>query len=191
MSMDTKKMHPTEVSLYAKSMHINFEQIYKWFTGRIYPDQDCGKTVCGIHACCYPCHSHDKPTYLYYLPGELEFLKMKLKERFPAREIEPGSGKYHCFGNAQCVYEYRPIDCRSYPYWPVVECGKLVAFIDDRKPRCPIEKVPPPFFEKVKEGWLKLLKIPLVTTWLEFEGPQPCGELVFIKDSDSQSTAET
>lgn len=179
MSMDTKNVHTDEVSLYTK-VHIDFEQVYTWFTGRIYLDQDCGETMCENHACCHPCYSEGVPTWLYYLPGEVEFLKMKLGERFPAREIEPGSGKYHCFGNAQCVYEYRPIDCRSYPYWPVVNHGKLVGFIDDRKPRCPIEEVPLPFFEKVKENWVRLLEIPLVNLWLEYEGPHPRGEFIFI-----------
>lgn len=160
---------------------INFREVYSWFTGGIYPDQDCGKTVCGSHACCYPDYSHGDPTYLYYLPGELEFLRSALGERFPAREIEPETGKYHCFGSERCVYEYRPVDCRSYPYWPVVEDRILVGFIDDREPRCRIEDVPKAFFEKVKANWMRLLEIPLLGEWLEREGPQPSGKVLFLE----------
>ena len=180
MPLEVKKTRLAEVPVCERSVPIDFEQVYTWFTGRIFPDKDCGETICGNHACCYPCYTHDGPTYLYYIPGELEFLKKKLGSRFPAREIGPNTGKYHCFGNSQCVYEYRPIDCRSYPYWPVVKRGELVAFIDDREPRCTIEEVPLLFFETVKKNWTNLLEIPLVRDWLEHEAPCPRGKVLHI-----------
>ncbi|KYK33815.1 MAG: hypothetical protein HXS46_18600 [Theionarchaea archaeon] len=159
---------------------IDFENIYKWFHGTIYPGQDCGKTICGKSACCYPHYSYSGPSYIYYLPGELEFLRARLNNKFPAREIEPGSGRFHCFGNAGCIREYRPIDCRSYPFWPIVKDGRLLALLDVREPRCPIKKVPDSFFETIKENWIRLLEIPMVANWLEYDAPKPNGKIISV-----------
>lgn len=171
------------------SSPIKFESTYKWFEGTIYPGVDCGEKVCGKSACCFPHFNGGKPSYIYYLPGELEFLRIKLGKKFPARETEPNTGKFHCYGDRdqygskRCNYDYRPIDCRSYPYWPVVKDEKLLGFLDLRQPRCNIKRIRKPFFEKMKSNWIKLLENPTIRDWLENEAPKPRGKFIPINQN--------
>lgn len=159
---------------------VDFEDVYAWFNGTIYADRDCGRTVCGNYTCCYPVFDHGEPLYIIYLPGELEFLRQKLDKKVPSREIGR-SARFHCRGNEQCVYAYRPIDCRSYPLWPVVEHGELVGFYDERGSTCRVEEIPEAFIEQMRENWLQLMKNPAVRHWLEFEVPKSFGRVIRLK----------
>ncbi len=160
-----------------KKERIDFENVYSWFAGTMYSDRDCGKTVCGGYTCCYPVFDHGEPLYLVYLPGELEFLRGKLGDKFPAREIGK-TGKFHCRGSSKCVYEYRPVDCRSFPLWPVVKNGTLTGFYDVRGSTCRVREIPDPFLEQIKKNWSRLVEIPAVRHWLEFEVPKCFGNFI-------------
>lgn len=159
-------------------MSLDFESIYGWFGGTIYPNRDCGVEVCGVSACCYPHHDRGQSSYIFYLPGELEFLKRKLGTKFPAKEQMPSSGQYHCFGKQNCVYDFRPIDCRSYPYWPVVSEGNVLGFLDVRKPRCPIMRIPFWFLQQMLESWNRLMQDYSLLEWFEHEAQKPQGVLI-------------
>lgn len=157
-------------------MAIDFENVYSWFGGTIYPGRDCGIDICGNSACCYPHYYLNRPSYIFYLPDELEFLRSRLGTNCLAREVVPGSGRYHCYGRQKCTYELRPIDCRSFPYWPVVGEEDLLGFIDLRKPRCPIKRLPYRFLEEMHDSWSRLLTgNPSLIEWFKHEAPKPEG----------------
>jgi len=164
---------------------INFEDVYSWFGGTIYSlKYNCGFEICGNSACCFPHYFLGEPSYIFYLPGEFEFLQAKLEKKFPARQIIPGTEKYHCFGGGKCVYEYRPIDCRSHPYWPIIIRGNFIGFLDLREPRCPIKIIPFSFSSRMKESWSRLInEYPGLANWLECKAPKPEGNrLIFARN---------
>ena len=160
---------------------IDFESVYRKFGGTIWIGHDCGVEVCGNCACCYPHYDHGRPSHIYYVPGELEFLKSALGSDLPARQLSPDIPEYHCFGNERCVYELRPLDCRSYPYWPIVHEGSFIGFRDLRSPRCPIESLPPDFREEIREAWLRVFeRYREILRWLELSAPKPPAKLVLF-----------
>lgn len=155
---------------------IDFENIYSWFKGTIYPPYNCAEITNCDAKCCSPYYFLNEATYIYFLPGEFEFLKNKLKENFPFKEVIPQTKKYHCFLKKCPIYEIRPIDCRSYPVWPLIHNGRFVGFLDLRNNRCPIKIIPDWFLKEIKNSWSKLLEEnKWLINWLEKDGPQPKG----------------
>lgn len=160
---------------------IDFEDVYSWFGGTIFPEDNCASITRCSAKCCSPHYFGDEITYIYFLPGEFEFLKKYLKGNFPFKEISPGTKKYHCFLKKCPIYEVRPIDCRSYPYWPMIHNRKFIGFLDLRNNRCPIKVIPKGFFEEIKSSWVRLLKeYEWLIDWLEKEGPKPKGIILYF-----------
>jgi|GEM_PF-5264508 len=135
---------------------IDFREVYSWFSGTIWTRLDCGKAHCGDAACCGHNPESGQTPRIYFLPGELAFLAKSLGHRLPMRKLEDGSG-YHCRGNAHCVYDLRPIDCRTYPLWPLVGFRGVEGFIDMRGTRCPLAELPRDFVERLMASWQRLL----------------------------------
>lgn len=143
---------------------LNFEKIYKVFKGRIFDDLDCGRYVCGKSACCYPAKTG---SFIYFLPGELEFLQKSLAKICHLPFVKLKNGCYHCYGNRFCLGDFRPIDCRSYPLWPLVSKRQFVGFVDCRGTRCPLKAIPPNFQKNVRNGWEFIFKMPGMLKWVE------------------------
>lgn len=136
-----------------KKNNFDFTKIYNHFNVRICKDLDCGKYICGNSACCFPSKSG---SFICFLPGELEFLQEKFKKRFPFTKLT--NGHSHCRGVSFCLKEYRPIDCRSYPLWPLVQKRKFVGFVDCRGERCLLKAIPGEFIKSVKKSWEYVFK---------------------------------
>jgi hypothetical protein len=153
---------------------VNFEEVYSWFSGTIFPPSDCAQLTGCNAKCCSPYYIFNEFSYIIFLPGEFEFLQNKLGKEFPMKEIKPGIGKYHCFLKSCPIYKYRPIDCRSYPYWPIINKKIFSGFWDLRDSRCPIKIIPERFLREIKNSWSKLFSLyPWLIDWLENEVSPP------------------
>lgn len=147
-------------------MPIDYRDVYSWFSGTIWEKLDCGREHCKRALCCGHETDCGEQPFIYFLPGELGFLKRTLGHRLPMQPVTP-DGHLHCAGNAHCVYEMRPVDCRSYPLWPLKVTGEEIAFLDLRGSRCPLVHLPAQFVMRVAAHWERLLsEYPALGEWL-------------------------
>jgi hypothetical protein len=152
---------------YDEDSPLDFDDLYLHCNGTILYRSDCGSQACGTAACC---HSTGPDSFIFFLPGELEFHR-QLKPGIPFQQVAPEFvDRLHCNGNAGCIYDKRPLDCRSYPYFPAVVDGQHVGYFDCRGSHaCPLS----PQVElrlhlvRVHVWWRKLLKRKDVRTWAE------------------------
>ncbi|MBU1680132.1 MAG: hypothetical protein KKD86_15010 [Bacteroidetes bacterium] len=150
---------------------IDFKSIYDWFDGKIWERLDCGKDICSDAKCCGKYLEKGKHTFIFFLPGELDFLIKSLGHRLSMNKINADS-HYHCNGKRRCIYKMRPIDCRSYPLWPKVENRVFEGFQDHRGERCPIKILPYEFIAKSVIYWDRLFKeYPELLEWIALEFP--------------------
>lgn len=107
------------------------------------------------------------------LPGEYEF-QQNLRPSIPFKNVgtsvEP---RLHCDGKEDCIYPQRPLDCRSYPYFPAVIRGEHVGYFDLRSNySCPL--TPEVELRKhmgtIHGWWSSLLKQPEILIWAESQG---------------------
>lgn len=146
---------------------IDFRHVYAWFDGTVWPELDCGREFCGDSKCCGGYLEGRRHTHIFFLPGELAFLQGNLGPRLPMERLDNDDTQtYHCRGNSRCVYQLRPIDCRSYPVWPAVSADGLVGFTDHRGSRCPIVTLPRSFLQRVTTHWTSLFaEYPWLIDW--------------------------
>jgi hypothetical protein len=145
-----------------KKADLDFGFLYSVFKKRILNDLDCGQYICGDSACCFPAKTG---SFINFLPGEFKFLQKRFGKNLPFLRLK--NGRYHCRGNRLCLGDFRPIDCRSYPLWPLVFKRQFVGFVDCRGRRCPLKAIPPKFQEHAKNGWEFIFKTPGMLEWVE------------------------
>ena len=143
----------------------DFANLYRDCDGTILFRSDCGSQSCGSADCC---HSTGEDSFIFFLPGEFEF-QTSQDPAIPFHSVsEQFSDRFHCSGNADCIYEARPLDCRSYPYFPAVIDMEHVGYFDCRRSHaCPlrIDLELRDHLKKIHKWWRVLLKNEEVKIW--------------------------
>lgn len=148
---------------------LNLEELYRTCYGTVFVRQDCGTDACGSANCC---HSTGPDSYIFFLPGELEH-QLTLQPSIPFAQVDPDHPeRRHCAGSDGCIYQQRPLDCRSYPYFPAVRNGQHEGYFDCRGSHdCPLTD-----FElrghlwHIHSWWRHLLSRREIRDWAEQHG---------------------
>lgn len=153
-----------------KEAPLDFDALYRRYDGTVLYRSDCGSKVCGNASCC---HSVGPDSFIFFLPGELEYHR-GMKPGIPFQPVAPDfPDRLHCNGNSGCIYDKRPLDCRSYPYFPAVKNGVHEGYFDlRRKYGCPLDPKAElrDHLSQVHSWWSKLLKRKDVLAWAEKMG---------------------
>ncbi|PAB57881.1 hypothetical protein [Anaeromicrobium sediminis] len=149
-------------------------------------DGDCGK-LCNHHCC--RTYDGEEKMGIYLMPYEYEsmlrnseFSENLKVERHTSFEydIPHNIGYVHyiyCEDEFGCFRHLRPIQCRTYPFEPHMEKGKLYLIIEkDQIHNCPlIDKMDQwreEFIRRIYLGWKELIKIKKVRLMVEFDSKQ-------------------
>lgn len=162
-----------------RTKELDFLEIYKEFDGTIYHGMDCGK-ICRDTLCCSPVKYGSN---IMFLPGEYEYLLEMFGKRLPFKEIQGGKGHYTCYGNSKCIYEIRPIDCRSYPLFPFVRERKFLGFVFSTEMiKCPL-RLPDEFIKRTRGNWEKLFaRDNAIYDWVELIRFKLKGSIMIFED---------
>jgi len=126
--------------------------------------------LCPHMGCGFTCCNFQQGNYIVLYPDELEaairsgasIKHLKLLENYH------GGFKIVCsaINTATCDSGFKPLDCRSYPYFPTVVDGKIVANLKGKKCPLPTSKTNE-HTRYVQEEWEKIAcQKPSVLTWL-------------------------
>lgn len=147
-------------------------------------DIDCG-TLCS-HNCCRNDYENPEEFGVYLLPFEYEhFLKETgmiqkhqlawhaAKDRFMPKALK-GLNYYYCQVEKDCLRQYRPVQCRTYPLEPHLENGHLTLVVEkDQIHACPLiqkcENWRKDYVEGMYEGWSLLIQIPEVRKLVQYD----------------------
>lgn len=150
-------------------------------------DGNCGE-LCNGH-CCRGAMENGEILGIYFLPFEYEL--MQVGENL----IDAGTVEIHkkteyempdgieqlvygfCRDVTQCIRELRPVQCRTYPFEPHLEDGKLRLVIEkEQVHKCPLlsqrERWNPEFEKGILAGWEILLQIPEIRIVVESESEE-------------------
>lgn len=151
---------------------LNFEQLYERCEGTILYRRDCGTEACGTAACC---NSTGPNSFIFFLPGELDYQRAQ-NPKIPFRGVSSEvPGRVHCRGNNACAYFRRPLDCRSYPFFPAVVDSRLIGYFDCRPSHeCPLQLAIElrKHLCQIHAWWSQLLSNSDVLRWAEEIGSQ-------------------
>jgi hypothetical protein len=149
-----------------------FENAYKLMNEPIV-DGNCGER-CGYH-CCRHRDANEEKLGMYLLPLEFEYMQSGHVDDFEIHnhrvyDMPPKIKKLHyihCQKTEGCLRNYRPIQCRTYPFEPHLDDGEFSLVIEkDQLHACPLlDNIPEwrqAFIDGVFNGWLELLKIPMI-----------------------------
>lgn len=132
--------------------------------------------ICG-YGCCHQALPHEadfgpENSILLY-PGELEAAAEETRRHILVTADNFNNGKLgYCdrdhFDQSKCSAEknFKPLDCQSYPFFPVIKDGKLILKID--KKRCPLgTDALLRHYESVLRKWEEVIaKNPAVKEWI-------------------------
>ena len=143
-------------------------------------DSNCG-LLCGYH-CCRDLDWEGNPIGMYLMPLEYEAIQKDHVSHFDIHsakdfDIPPKLKKMYyiyCHDEKGCIRELRPIVCRTYPFEPHLENGKLqLVILNNQFHSCPLldksHTWRREFVEGVYKGWQELLRIPQVRYYVEKE----------------------
>ena len=165
-----------------KSMRMDYQVIFK----KAYHLMDeaiiagnCGE-LCGYH-CCRRIDVDGKRLGMYLLPLEYEYMQREVVadydlHRHQDYNMPPKIKKYYyiyCHLTEGCLRDHRPIQCRTYPFEPHLENGAFSLVIEKEqihgcvmiRRRSEWRQV---FIDGVYNGWLELLKIPIIKYHIEY-----------------------
>jgi Fe-S-cluster containining protein len=105
------------------------------------PNSDGRLHVCHSMNCNYRCCQFQQSNYIVLYPGELEEARKDGKSFTHLQIIQDddhGGKRAVCKANdtSSCDDGYKPLDCRCYPFFPIINDGRVGAFIKGRK--CPL-----------------------------------------------------
>ena len=154
-----------------------YEKVYALMDTSII-DDNCG-LLCNFH-CCREEHESGERMGMYLLPYEYESIQTKVSPEFEIHQngdydLPPKTKQLYymfCDGARNCLREYRPIQCRTYPLEPHLIGGQLHLVIEkDQIHACPLlsqqERWRPEFIEGIYQGWKLLVTIPEVRYFIE------------------------
>lgn len=153
---------------------------------------NCG-TLCNYH-CCRKVDETGDRLGMYLLPLEYEYMqagKVFDFEIHPSSlyEMPPRIRKLYyiyCHEKEGCLRDFRPIQCRTYPFEPHIMDNELYLVIEKEQiHHCPLLNDPhswkPEFIEGVYRGWELLLEIPLIRYFIQYESNTRTSEDNFKK----------
>lgn len=145
---------------------------------------DCG-TLCN-HNCCRNDYDDPENFGVYLLPFEYEHL-LKDTEMIEASKLVRHSAKEHfipksvgalnyflCDAEKDCLRDYRPIQCRTYPLEPHIENDTLTLLVEkDQIHACPLinmkDSWQKDYIKGIYKGWSLLIQIPEVKRLVLFD----------------------
>jgi len=127
--------------------------------------------LCPHMGCQFTCCSFQQGNYIVLHPDELE---QALRNGVSTSHLEliasyHGGYKAICTAKdtATCDNGFKPLDCRSYPYFPTVTEGKIVANLKGQKCPLPISEISRHALY-VQQEWTKVVsQQPAVLQWLD------------------------
>lgn len=149
-----------------------FENAYAMMNEPII-EGNCG-ALCGYH-CCRRTEPDGERLGMYLLPLEYEYMQVNKAKELEIHtnliyDMPPRIKKryyIYCHEEEGCLRDFRPIQCRTYPFEPHIENGEFSLVVEKNQIHaCPLLSQPeiwrPAFIEGIYEGWLELLKIPII-----------------------------
>ncbi|AFA47684.1 hypothetical protein [Acetobacterium woodii] len=134
---------------------------------------NCGE-LCGYH-CCRRIDTDGKRLGMYLLPLEYEYMQAEVVTDYDLHcqqqyKLPPKIKKsyyIYCHLAEGCLRDYRPIQCRTYPFEPHHENGEFSLVIEkEQMHSCVLLKCRSEwrqtFIDGVYQGWLELMKIPII-----------------------------
>lgn len=148
---------------------------------------DCG-ALCNRH-CCREKDEQGARMGIYLLPMEYESVfkgtaagktlqrTWHAAEQYDMPAELTGLWFAYCRSDSGCLREYRPIQCRTYPFEPHLEAGALsLVVLQDQIHICPLLERPEDwrqtFVDGVYEGWKILLEIPQIRKLIAYDSDQ-------------------
>lgn len=132
--------------------------------------RECSKYIPRCHHKC--CTFHDNYIVLY--PGEWENSKLKKAhltiiddDYFGGKKVVCALGN-HILSLRPCdpKIEFKPIDCKSYPYFPKIDKQGNIQILKGR--RCPLTKKDLVQHKKLfLKAWKSLIKDKVILSWLK------------------------
>ncbi len=142
-------------------------------------DGNCGES-CDYH-CCRRFDDDGKRLGMYLLPLEYEYMQAKVATNYELHthklyNLPPKIKKsyyIYCHLESGCLRDYRPIQCRTYPFEPHLENGALSLVIEKEQIHdCPLithrSEWRQAFIDGVYNGWLELIKIPIIQYHIKY-----------------------
>lgn len=147
-------------------------------------DGDCGE-LCGYH-CCRENHEDGSRMGIYFLPFEYEAIHQS-EQLIDKKSLQIHTSKSYdlpkgikklfygfCSDSKNCIRNIRPIQCRTFPFVPHIEEGKLyIAIEKDQEHTCPLinrqDLWNSEFCHQIYKGWLLLIDIPKIRLLVEFD----------------------
>lgn len=140
---------------------------------------NCGKS-CDYH-CCRRHDDDGKQLGMYLLPLEYEYIQAAVATDYELHsqkhyKMPPKIKKMYyiyCHLESGCLRDHRPIQCRTYPFEPHLENGVFSLVIEKEQIHgCPLitrrSEWRPAFIDGIYNGWLELLKIPIITYHIDY-----------------------
>lgn len=140
---------------------------------------NCGES-CGYH-CCRRRDDDGKRLGMYLLPLEYEYMQATVATDYELHsqkhyKMPPKIKKMYyiyCHLESGCLRDHRPIQCRTYPFEPHLENGVFSLVIEKEQIHgCPLitrrSEWRPAFIDGIYNGWLELLKIPIITYHIDY-----------------------
>jgi hypothetical protein len=126
--------------------------------------------ACPHQGCGYRCCEFQQGNYIVMYPGELESAVAQghSVEHLTITASYNGGFKAICTARqtATCDNGYKPLDCQSYPYFPVVKDGSIQVGLKGKK--CPLVlELMPGHAEFVERQWrARAQQAPQIVPWL-------------------------
>ncbi len=165
-----------------KSLRMDYQSIFKeayHLMDEAIIAGNCGE-LCGYH-CCRRNDGDGKRLGMYLLPLEYEYMQCAVVTDYDLHShlqynMPPKIKKYYyiyCHLAKGCLRDYRPIQCRTYPFEPHLENGTFSLVIEKEQLHgCVlIESITEwrqAFIDGVFNGWLELMKIPIIKYNIEY-----------------------
>lgn len=144
-----------------------------------YPSEQLGSaevsdgtiSLCPHQGCAFMCCEFQQGNYIVMYPGELE---AAIRAGLSVRHLqitEPYNGGFKAVctagRTATCDDGYKPLDCKSYPYFPVIKDGQIHAGLKGKK--CPLTPaMTRAHAQFVEHEWRHLAEqVPAVIDWLD------------------------
>lgn len=114
--------------------------------------------ICPFMGCGFKCCDFNVGNYIVMHPGEYESTELSTSHLEVLDDDYHGGKKVVCKAKncADCDNGYKPLDCQTYPLFPIVKEGKISgAWLKGSK--CPLQKehLPIAWFNSITDKWNK------------------------------------
>jgi hypothetical protein len=143
-------------------------------------------SLCESKGCAFKCCDFNQMVHILLYPGEIEEAKGQGLSLTHLEVIDPnfhGGTRVRCRAKdtATCDSGYKPLDCKSYPFFPKLSAPIVNGDVTDgeititKGSECPIARHEIPFHEVfVRDLWKKqIAQKPEIAIWLRAAGLTP------------------